>query len=182
MYISDNDIRRPSRLAQVAGLVQMRLNSSAVTNELNSLLCDNQSRTRIGEITFKMSSILRKIILVYFNTHYHKLKVIYFWFRVRLWYLRHVSIWDTSFKRKPPWTGGMELLSLSWNHVLISVKSVETCQIAIATMWEQFHATDECGFLFMLWTPKIVHINSIELGFSALHCTQNSSVSRFTTS
>ena len=56
-------------------------------------------------------------------------------------------------KRKPPCIGGMELVSLSCNRVIISAESVGRgwCKIAIATKWYQFHTTDKCGFLFMPW-------------------------------
>ena len=59
----------------------------------------------------------------------------------------------TDFKRKPPCIGGMELVSLSCNRVLISAESVGRgwCEIAIATKWYQFHTTDKCGFLFIPW-------------------------------
>ena len=56
-------------------------------------------------------------------------------------------------KKKPPCIGGLELVSLSCNHVFISAESVGRgwCKIAIATKWYQFHTADKCGFLFMPW-------------------------------
>ena len=55
-------------------------------------------------------------------------------------------------KRKPPCIDGMELVSLSCNHVFISAESVGWgwCKIAIATKWVPY-ITDKCGFLFMPW-------------------------------
>ena len=59
---------------------------------------------------------------------------------------------DNDIKRKPPCIGGMELVSLSCNRVLISAESVGRgwYKIPIAAKWNQFHTTDKSVF-FMPW-------------------------------
>ena len=73
----------------------------------------------------------------------------YHTFKFDVWF----QLLPSCFKRKLPCIGGMELVSLSCNRVFISAESVGRgwCKIAIATKWYQFHTTDKCGFLFMLW-------------------------------
>ena len=60
---------------------------------------------------------------------------------------------DCCIKRKPPCIGGMVLLSLICNRVFISASSygLGWYKIAIETKWYQFHTTDKCGILFILW-------------------------------